>query len=163
MKNKYTRRGFTLIELLVVVLIIGILAAVAVPQYQFAVEKTRLAEGISTLSYMHKMMQLRVHECGSTYDCLGNGEDYLELTGGEWVDPMNYITPKWEYQVDANLVGSPKDFSYGIYYDVADENDQFSPELIAQDLKGCVSYSSIGNKICKSLEKDGYEITLYEE
>ncbi len=84
MKNT---QGFTLIELLVVVLIIGILSAVALPQYQKTVEKTKAAQAFSIIRSIAAAQESFYLTNGSYTDSFDNLEVDMPWpqTGPDWV------------------------------------------------------------------------------
>ncbi len=111
------KKGFTLIELLVVVLIIGILSAIALPQYQKAVDRTRATQLYAIADEMIRAQReyylansewtsdinkldfgYEVFDCKNQY-CMITGKYRIEWGTNEW-------TARWE---------PSSEFSVGLY------------------------------------------------
>ncbi len=131
------RVGFTLIELLVVVLIIGILAAVALPQYNKAVIKARFTEAISNLRSVAQASQACYLEKGRSCKFAELSLDIGRPTGpgGE-----KNMAPNFEY------VFSTDYFDFAPVLESINTGDVYS-WAIAQYKKEdvCLCYTQEGN------------------
>ena len=139
MKNRFTGRlgGFTLIELLVVVLIIGILSAIALPQYQKAVEKSRAAEALTNLRAIVNAMQLSKMANGEPAKKL---EDLAVSLHGEKIDERTVKLKNFTYDI--------RNFGHGTerFEAVATRND-----ATADVRKYYIYFSYHGNWACVAM------------
>lgn len=85
-------KGFTLIELLVVVLIIGILASMALPQYFKAVERARMTEAVTLLGNIAQAQQRKWLQINR----------YTTTFAGLDVAPAGVTTGQWNTKADGN-------------------------------------------------------------
>ena len=143
------RQAFTLIELLVVVLIIGILSAIALPQYRIAVAKTQYAT-VKHLAIAIKNAQEVYYMANNSY---ATKLDDLDVNLPASNDERNtnekiYYTNGTCFITEAQSICNAKTtigtLGYQIYYD----------HSIWPGLRLCVSFdkslTSVSSRVCKS-------------
>lgn len=85
-----TQKGFTLIELMIVIAIIGILAAVAVPQYSQYTKRARFAEVVTAAAPIKTGIEVCLQSTGDVTAC--NSFDAIGVNSGSVIVGSNVST-----------------------------------------------------------------------
>ena len=160
------KKGFTLIELLVVVLIIGILSAVALPQYEKAVHKARMSEIAARIPAFERAITLQYLTEGSFNTPL---EDFdPDVFAGLEKKDGYFLSPTAFYEVDsdnsntrrcwrANYTGKRStDENFGTFL-IAEMGGCYTPST-GEWLRFCYYESDLGKALCKPYESQGWEV-----
>ncbi len=139
------KQAFTLIELLVVVLIIGILSAVALPQYQKAVEKTRASEAMVMLRAIADANK-RYQMVNGSYSTLLENLDIV-IPGTEAGDVFSRRDTKY-FRYDCKS-GSTK--SHIALAQRLPSETKYALAIDWDEKWWCKGYSADGVKTCKAL------------
>ena len=150
-------RGFTLIELLVVVLIIGILSAIALPQYQQAVEKARITEVVTNVRAFTTAVDLFLLENGGYPSSeMGLQDMSINLSGGSYNANGYFETKNFSYErggcsstgCGIEIYSKMSDYAFVAEWNNLDNN--------RWDLVCYTEDTDLGAYICKSLEPQGW-------
>lgn len=103
------KSGFTIIELLIVVIIIGVLATMAVPQFAKAVEKTKMGKAQNMITLINKAQAMYYAENDSLTDAQAQLRNYVEAvtigSDGDWTYDVTFAgTTATQYTITADRV-----------------------------------------------------------